>query len=144
MVCRGIKTKDSLLEGPELDAAMATPFRSACMRLAYLAMDRPEIQYTAKEIARAMANPTEAAWTALKRCVRYLIGKPRMVTVFRRQKPTNGVLGMSDSGTGLVAPNNANPAHVCLWYTDDTCLWPPAVHNRWWPFPRRKPSTTHW
>ena len=60
-------------------------------------MDRPEIQYTAKEIARAMANPTEAAWTALKRCVRYLIGKPRMVTVYRRQRPTNGIMGMSDS-----------------------------------------------
>ena len=39
VVCPGIKTKNSLLEGPELDADMVTPFRSACMRLAYLGMD---------------------------------------------------------------------------------------------------------
>ena len=41
VVCPGIKAKSSLLEGPELAADLTTPFRSACMRLAYLVMDGP-------------------------------------------------------------------------------------------------------
>ena len=50
------------------------PFRAIAARANYLAMDRPDIQYAAKEICRWMAAPTEASVVALKRLGRYLQG----------------------------------------------------------------------
>ncbi len=53
------------LAGPFLDEKWRVEFRSNCMRCLYLALDRPDIQKTAKEISRAMASPTfSRRWNA--------------------------------------------------------------------------------
>ena len=44
------------LAGPFLDWKRRFEFRSNCMRCLYLALDRPDIQFSAKEISRAMAT----------------------------------------------------------------------------------------
>ena len=67
------------------------------MRLAYIAADRMDISFISKEIARTMANPTVDALEAMKRCVRYLKGKPRAVLVYERQPPPSCLTGFSDS-----------------------------------------------
>ena len=75
--------------GAELDDDRRQTYRSAAMRLSYLAQDRPDVSFSSKEIARDMSAPDEAAWTALKRCVRYLLGHRRLVWVFARQAPVS-------------------------------------------------------
>eukprot|EP00973_Karenia_brevis_P042951 5946414-Karenia_brevis.AAC.1 len=60
-------------------------YRSACMRNGYLALDRPDCQFSSKECARGMATPTTRHGEMLKRCVRYLIGSPIMIWVFCKQ-----------------------------------------------------------
>ena len=89
--------KDDGAYGEELDEARRAIFRSAAMRLAYLAQDRPEICFASKEIARCMQAPDEAAWTALKRAVRFCLGAPRIVWKFARQPPVSYVDVWSDS-----------------------------------------------
>ena len=54
------------LTGPFLDEKRRVEFRSNCMRCLYLALDRPDIQFTAKEISRAMASLTVHADETLK------------------------------------------------------------------------------
>ncbi len=56
------------------------------MRLSYLAQDRPDIQFSCKEVAKGMLAPTEGDWQKLKRLGRYLVGKPRVILY----KSTNG------------------------------------------------------
>ncbi len=73
-------TKDEPLE-PRLHTA----FRGAAARANYLASDRMDCQFAAKEICRSMAKPSQAAWNALKRLCRYLVGLPRQVFVYRWQ-----------------------------------------------------------
>ena len=51
----------------------------------YLAMDRIDVLYAAKEICRFMAKPTDLAMGALKRLARYLRARPRMVFAFEFQ-----------------------------------------------------------
>ena len=46
------------LEGSFLNEKRRVAFRSNCMRCLYLALDRPNIQFTAKDISRAVASPT--------------------------------------------------------------------------------------
>ncbi len=74
-----------------MDTEAATMFRSVCMRINYLAQDRPDIMFTAKELARWMATPTTLAWEMAKRCGRYLLGRPRAVQGFVMQPPVGAI-----------------------------------------------------
>lgn len=60
-------------------------FRSLTMRGCYLALDRPDIAFACKELARAMAKPCRSDWNGLKRLVRYLHGAPRLIWKYPEQ-----------------------------------------------------------
>ena len=70
----------------ELPARLHTAFRGAAARANYLAADRLDCQFSAKEICRWMSRPTESSWAALKRLCRYLVGLPRLVWLYRWQE----------------------------------------------------------
>ena len=78
------------------EAAKAT-YRSNVMRLGYLAQDRPDIQYVAKERARQLNAPTVYDENQLKRAVRYLKGVGRIVQEFKQQARPDGLTVFSDS-----------------------------------------------
>ena len=61
-------------------------FRGLAARLNYLVQDRPDLQYSAKEISRRMARPSQRDWALLKRAGRYLVGAPRAVHTFFWQR----------------------------------------------------------
>jgi hypothetical protein len=82
---------------PELGAADRTLFRSGTMRCNYIAPDRPELLYAAKELARRMSAPCVSDLEALKRMARFLKGTPRVVQVFRHQRQVSGFDGFSDT-----------------------------------------------
>ena len=62
-----------------------THFRGFAARSNYLAADRPDWCFAAKEICRWMSKPTHNAWKALKRLCRFLNGAPRLVYSYRLQ-----------------------------------------------------------
>ena len=70
----------------ELPPHLHTAFRGSAARANYLAADRPDCQFAAKEICRWMSKPTQHAWQALKRLCRYLVGLPRLIMHFRWQE----------------------------------------------------------
>ncbi len=79
----GVKiTHDQLAADKALDEDKHKPFRAVAARANYLAMDRPECQYYAKEVCRWMAAPTESSVAALKRFGRYLEGRRRLVFLY--------------------------------------------------------------
>jgi hypothetical protein len=47
-------------------------FRTILGKVQWIALDRPDLAFACKEIAREMAHPTVSTWLALKRLVRYL------------------------------------------------------------------------
>ena len=61
----------------ELGPRESTQFRGIAARANYLALDRPDIQFAAKEVCRELSKPTNRAVRRLKRMGRYLAGKPR-------------------------------------------------------------------
>jgi hypothetical protein len=82
----GVKeTKAQVSEDEPLDPKLHTAFRAAAARANYLAADRVDCQYSAKEVCRWMSSPTTSAWAALKRLVRYLVGLPRLIFRFTTQ-----------------------------------------------------------
>ena len=76
----------------ELVGAEAAMFRAVAARANYLAADRPDRQYSVKEICRKMSKPGKGDWQKDVRLGRYLKGSPRCVT-----EGCQAPLGYSDS-----------------------------------------------
>jgi hypothetical protein len=78
------------LEQTEKDVVLPdskhSPFRAVAARANYLAADRPETQFAAKEICRWMSAPTEQSLGALKRLGRFLDGHRRLVYAYPWQR----------------------------------------------------------
>ena len=90
------KKKHPLL-GADLESELVPIYKSAAMRLAYLALDRPDVAFISKELCRAVSRPTTNAWEHLKHVTRYQLKAPRLQWVFMRQDPVSRLDGLSDS-----------------------------------------------
>ena len=76
----GVKaTREQLDADVPLERSKHTPYRAVVARAYYLASDRSELQYGAKEICRWKSSPTDLALRALKRLGRYVVGHRRLV-----------------------------------------------------------------
>ena len=85
-VTSGIKALPAqVAEDTPLDASRHTMFRALAARANYLAADRPDCQFAAKEICRWMYSPTEFALAALRRLCRYFVGCPRVLFLYPSQ-----------------------------------------------------------
>ena len=77
---------EQLKDDQPLDVEGHTEFRALAARANYLAQDRIDIQFPAKEVCRFMSSPTETSKAAMKRMGRYLIGHKRMVYTYPFQR----------------------------------------------------------
>ena len=114
----------------ELDDVAASSYRSSCMRMAYLALDRPELQYASKECARGMKTPTVRHAEMLKRAVRFLAGQPRCVWNFKRQRWPKRLFARSDTdwaGCPVSRKSTNGTAITCglhTWFTQSSTQVP--------------------
>ena len=65
-----LMTDEELMEKPE-----AKRFRALAARANYLAQDRMDLQYMAKEVCRDMCKPSLEAFNRLKKVARYLLSR---------------------------------------------------------------------
>ena len=72
-------------------------YRACAARANFLSQDRPDIQYSVKEICRGMSNPTTEDLIKLKRLARYLKGCPRAVFTWHFQSAQEVLNVYSDS-----------------------------------------------
>ena len=87
MVTPGVKVLSHQVQSEkELPESEHTRFRGLAARANFSATDRPDIVYSAKEISRFIAKPTDLAIQAFKRQGRYLRTHPRMVFSLPFQK----------------------------------------------------------
>ena len=84
-------------ESPLLTGGDASAYRALAARLNYLALDRPDVQYAAKEVSKYMSKPRDIDWMKLRRVAKYLIGKPRYVQLFCWQETPAEVVSFTDS-----------------------------------------------
>ena len=67
------------------------------MRAAYLSLDRPDIAYAVKELARGMSQPTNRDMKALRRLGRFLVREPRVIQSFPWQRIPDTLTAECDS-----------------------------------------------
>ena len=68
-----------------------THFRGLAARCNYLAADRPDCQFAAKEVCRFMSSPTKFSVEAIKRIGRYLVQHKRLVYVYPWQEEVDSL-----------------------------------------------------
>ena len=103
--------------GPEVELTgeRREVYRGAVMRAAYLAQDRPELQFSVKELSRLVGAPTEEAWARLKRVARFLKGAPRTIARYVRQSPVGEVKVFTDSDhAGCVRTRKSTSSVVAM------------------------------
>ena len=81
----------------DITGADATRFHGVAARCNYLAFDRPDMNFSTKEICREMSKPTTGSLRRLRRLGQYLAGKPRLVWHFDMQDPTTTLDVFTDS-----------------------------------------------
>ena len=91
------KRLEDMHDEEPLSRVQATAFRSATMRLAYLAADVPVYGFSVNRLARFMAKPTVGFWARLKRCLRYLHGHGRWIQYFPAQDKPDRIDVYTDS-----------------------------------------------
>ena len=114
----GYKTTGRWMDGDVLPASGQRDYRSACMRLAYLGSDRPELQYATKEACRSMAKPTRGSWKLVKRMARYLKGAPRLVQKFGFQEMPEAVVVTGDSDYAGCRQTRKSTSGLVIMYGD--------------------------
>ena len=77
-------------EGPQDQRPLMSPqdarrFRKAAATINYLAQDRPDLGVASSFCARSMANPRVGDEVRIKRCIRYLKGKPFLSIYYDQQ-----------------------------------------------------------
>ena len=83
--------------GHELNPKEATLYRALSARCNYLAQDRCDISYAAKELCREFAIPNKDSYARLKRLVRYLVGLPRLIYRYDFQEMPSHIIVYSDT-----------------------------------------------
>lgn len=97
MLCEGVATPavrqsiDQINNDEPIAKSEIARFRAIAARCNYLAADRPECQFSTKEVCRFMSAPTKLSVEALKRFGRYLVKYPRLVFMHPFQKSIDGI-----------------------------------------------------
>lgn len=78
--------KDSKVE-ERVDQQRHGLYRALVERANYLSVDRPDVTFAVKELARGMISPCSGDWGRLRCLARHLQGRPRVVKTFAWQKP---------------------------------------------------------
>ena len=74
-----VKAEDELNDKTELDKNASKLFRGMAARVNYMGQDRPDLQYTARDVCTEMAKPTVVGMAKLKKVARYLVGAEKWV-----------------------------------------------------------------
>ena len=110
----GIKALAAQVESDSpLPTSEHTRFRALAARANYLAADRPDCQFAAKEVCRWMAAPSELSMLAVKRLCRYLNGRRRLVFSYPFQS-ADTVECYSDTDWGGCVRTRKSTSGGCL------------------------------
>ena len=94
-----VQEAENVTEGDELDRSEAYKYRHLAATVNYLSMDKPDVQFAASVLGRAMSRPTVQSMVALKRVARYLLKHPSMEFEYSRTsiEEASVMEGYSDS-----------------------------------------------
>ena len=106
----------TLEESPELDEPRAKAYKSLAAVLNFLALDRADLQFPAKELMRRFSAPREVDEARLRRAVRYVLGTPRLVLRIPWHAGSSEIVTFVDSNfAGCPTTRKSTTGGAILW-----------------------------
>jgi hypothetical protein len=119
----GVPVTHPLVES-ELSEHEKTRFRGVAARINYLAMDRSDLQFAAKNLCRKMSNPAKSDWEKARRIARYLKWRPRGVIEFPFESDSGKIDGYADSDWAGEKPSmKSTSGGAILWGSSTLKSW---------------------
>ena len=93
-------------------------------------MDRPDIQFAAKELARGLSRPQRRHTQGLRRAVRYLLHAPNLVWIHCKRKWPTRIRTWSDTDWAGCPVTRRSTSGACqsfgghLWWTSSSTQTP--------------------
>lgn len=116
VVSPGVKSEKSESEERELSGSQLRRYRASAARLNYISMDRADVAFASKEIARRMSQPRESDEIPVKRVLRYLAGRRELGQVFAWQSMPSAPEVYTDSDwAGCVETRRSTSGGVLAW-----------------------------
>ena len=114
-----VSEEDALLTGEELKL-----FQSVAARFNFLAMDRPDLLYSVKELMRKMASPRAQDLVALKRVAGYTIRNPRMTCRYPWTQLDSNIEVFGDANiAGCHSTRKSTVGGVAMWSGQFVKVW---------------------
>ena len=108
----------------KLNDAQITKYRALVARANYIAVDRGDIAFCVKELARCMSTPSRQDWEMLQRLARYLRHKPRCVLWYVYQGTTSEITCFTDSDwAGCKRTRRSTSGGCMLWPSHPIKMW---------------------
>jgi hypothetical protein len=95
----GVKVDSNYDYGEEvdMDPKAATRYRRSAARINYMAMERPDIGHSSKEISKSMSSPKVRDEAKIIRLIKYLINFPRLMCYYPWQDKVEEAALYTDS-----------------------------------------------
>ena len=93
----GTAEKETHEADEALTSSESTRYRAVAARMNYLAMDRVDLQYAAKDLSRKMSAPTRGDWERARKTARYVKYRPRAVQHLKFEHERSELSGHADS-----------------------------------------------
>ena len=93
---------------------LAHLYRAGAARANFLAMDRPDLSWSAKELCRRMSAPRREDMLRLRRLARYLVEAPRLVSWFAAQSAGLPVRAFADTDFAGCPDTRRSTSGGCL------------------------------
>ena len=122
----GVNERPDAVEIPDegLPVEDRTAYRSSCMRVAYLAQDRPDLGIVTRELAKGIQVPMVRHQAQLKRVVRFLKQRPRLVQQFVNQQSAMRLTGWSDADhAGCLRTRKSTTGSLIMIGSHTICHW---------------------
>ena len=108
----------------KLEDAQVTRYRALVARANYLAVDRGDIAFCVKELARRMSSPSRQDWERLQRLARYLRHRPRCVLWYAYQGTPSEVTCFTDSDwAGCKRTRRSTSGGCMMWGSHPVKMW---------------------
>ena len=115
----GMKGEDDLLAGEDMKL-----FQSVAARFNFLAMDRPDLLFSEKELMRQMATPRSQDLRSLKIVARYTIKFPRMTCRYRWAELDSNIEVFGDANfAGCNSTRKSTFGGVAMWSGQFVKAW---------------------
>ena len=131
--CRPVKTPSELKVEDDTTAALDSEehamYRRAVGKVMHAGTIRPNVQFTAKDLARRLAAPTVADWVRLGRLLGYLKGTQDYVRVEPHGHDDSDAVDVYADANWTAGPNRRPTSGALVCSTAECCSRPGAAHS---------------